>query len=112
MSVAPPEKSVTRRRRAFDVNIHRPNTQPTLLLRVLQLLSTLLKTLAWPTFAFVLFFYLREPTREIAKRIPDMLANSSKVSIGTLTLELREQAKAIGAPQFADLIQGAYRHLQ
>lgn len=106
MNDKPRKRSPKRPRRTLDVTFHRPNTQPALLLRVLQLLGTLLKTLAWPTFAFVLFFYLREPMLNIAKRIPDMLAKSSKVSIGTLSFELREQAQAIGAPQFADLIQG------
>src|SRR5579859_7337159 len=64
----------------------------------LNAITSLSRALAWPFIILLLFVVLYEPIIKTAYMVPDVLAESTKLSVGGLSLELERSAKAIGSP--------------
>jgi hypothetical protein len=66
----------------------------------------LLSALAWPVAVLALFYLLHPQLVPILEVIPKKLAESTTVSVGSLSLQIEKKAEASGTPELADLITG------
>ena len=67
---------------------------------------SLIKAIAWPFIVLLLFVILHEPIIKLIKLLPDRVAQSTKISVGSLSFEIQQAATASGNPELADLIGG------
>jgi len=69
-----------------------------------RLLVELVRTLVWPAILIGAFIAFRQPIQTIAEELPLKFSAATKVSVGSLVLEIQQQAKATGNPQIAMLL--------
>lgn len=66
----------------------------------------LAKALAWPVVALFAFASVCTPVKTLLERAGDVLAASSKVSVGTFSVEVQKAATSAGDPELGRLIRG------
>ena len=71
-------------------------------LKFFETFTTLIKAIAWPLVALLLFLTLRGHLNVLLDRIPS--SQSTKIAVGSLSLEIQQAAQAAGNPQLAALI--------
>jgi hypothetical protein len=64
------------------------------------------KALAWPIVALVALVAVGGPVRTLLFRAGDVLGASSKVSVGSFSLEVQKAAAKAGDPELGELIRG------
>lgn len=69
-----------------------------------KLLIELLRVVVWPLLVVVLLFVYRGPARRAFEAVATRLADADKVSVGSLSFEIREQALESGNPELAERI--------
>lgn len=81
----------------------------------LRIAVDLLKALAWPALALYVLAVYREPIRRLVLIVPAKLEQTSKVSIGSLVVEMQTTLANIGDPELANelphLSRSAYEQL-
>lgn len=74
-----------------------------------------LRVVIWPFIIVLLLVVYRGPARRAAEAVATRLASAQKVSVGSLSFEIREQALELGNPELAerldDLSPGAIQTL-
>ena len=75
-------------------------------LKQLELFVQLVQALAWPLLILLLFVFLQKPLRRVLAVLPEKISESKKLTVGGLSFELQETAKAAGNPELAQLIGG------
>lgn len=74
--------------------------------KALEHFVTLVKALAWPILILFLFVVLRVPLTQTIELLPQKFSESTKFSVGSLSFEIQQSAKATGNPELANLIGG------
>jgi hypothetical protein len=84
-------------------------------LDVLKLVVDVLRILVWPALVVGAFIVFKGPILSIANELPLKFSAATKVGVGSLVLEIQQQARAAGNPQLAlrigKLSPEAIRHL-
>lgn len=84
-------------------------------LDVLKLVVDVLRILIWPALVVGAFVVFKQPVLSIANELPLKFSAATKVGVGSLVLEIQQQARASGNPQLASRIgklsPEAIRHL-
>jgi hypothetical protein len=62
----------------------------------------LLKILAWPLLVLYFFFVVEAPLLEIFRQLPNKFSQATKVTVGSLSLEIQEKAIKSGNPALAE----------
>lgn len=66
----------------------------------------LVSAVAWPMLVAVLLVAYRQPLREITSALPQKFLAASKVSVGSLSIEIEEKARATGNPVLIQSLHG------
>jgi hypothetical protein len=72
--------------------------------RIFETLGRLIGALAWPALILYLFLSLRDPVTRTLEALPQKLAESRSVSMGSFKFELQEAATGTGDPLLAGLV--------
>ena len=59
------------------------------------------KALVWPVFITVMIIVYRKPVRAVLQNLIDKFSQASKVTIGSLSLEIQQRVRQAGNPQLA-----------
>ena len=70
-------------------------------LEKVKLAIELLRIVAWPALVLALVIVYRVPIRSVMESLATKFAEASKVTIGTLSLEIQEKARQIGSSELA-----------
>jgi len=107
MSTESPDRSKSKSR-TVELIVQRPvkDNNVSNLIRYIDRIVALTKAFAWPLLCLSLFMYLRHPIIAVASQMPTIISQSSKLSVGTLSFEIRERADATGNRELGALIEG------
>lgn len=81
-------------------------TLPSPGIRVFEATVTLVRALAWPILLILVYLNFRGPIDQSVELIPQMLAQSSKVTIGSLAFEISRSVQATGNAQLINAVGG------
>ena len=73
-------------------------------MRVLKVLTNLLKAIAWPAIILLAFVEFGDDIKRTVHLLPCSIANANKLEVGPLKFEIKEQARQRGTPELADTI--------
>jgi hypothetical protein len=75
-------------------------------LQTIKVFIEFLKVIVWPLLVLSIFLTFRSPITEIANELPEKFFAATKLEMGSLTLEIQQQAKAAGNPELARSLGG------
>jgi hypothetical protein len=67
-------------------------------------ITNLIKTIVWPLIFLLIFLSYKSEFNRVIELIPLKFAESTRVSLGTFTLEIQETAKSTGNDELGDVI--------
>ncbi len=83
-----------------------PISSSRLNVRHVEAFVSLMKVIIWPLVILFFFWMLYAPLIRMIGILPDKLLASTKVSVGSLSFEIQQSARAAGSPELAQLISG------